>query len=241
MRFDLHIHSCLSGCAALEMSPRAIVRRARREGLSALAITDHNSARNLPALAEVCAAEGVSMLAGIEVTTLEEAHVLCFFDVLDDAVSLGEAIFSALPRLRNRPLLFGDQAVVNARDEVLELEPRFLRGAASLSLSELAVRVRERQGLLVAAHVDRLQFSVIHQLGFLPGNIPWDAVEVSAFCSDAEARKIASGRPWIRSSDAHQLDQIGASWCDCELPEFSVDSLRRALNAGRVSCARRRS
>lgn len=241
MRFDLHIHSCLSGCASLEMSPRAIVTRARQAGLDALAITDHNSARNLPALEEICTAEGMPMLAGIEVTTVEEAHVLCLFDDPQSALSLEGVIRRGLPRVPNRPLLFGDQAVVNARDEVLELESRFLRAAASLSLSDLDALVRKRRGLLVAAHVDRPQFSVLYQLGFLPETMAWDAVEVSLRCSDARARRLAGGRPWLRSSDAHRLEAIGGAWCEGALKTFSVASLRAALQAGKITCRRKPS
>ncbi|MCK7521398.1 MAG: PHP domain-containing protein [Ignavibacteriales bacterium] len=43
---DLHIHSTLSPCASLEMSPAAIVRRARELGLDVIAVTDHNSMDN---------------------------------------------------------------------------------------------------------------------------------------------------------------------------------------------------
>ena len=43
---DLHIHSTLSPCASLEMSPAAIVRRARELALDVIAVTDHNSVDN---------------------------------------------------------------------------------------------------------------------------------------------------------------------------------------------------
>ena len=40
---DLHIHTCLSPCGSLEMSPSEIVRRSLAKGLDAIAITDHNT------------------------------------------------------------------------------------------------------------------------------------------------------------------------------------------------------
>jgi len=40
---DLHIHSTLSPCGSLEMSPTAIVNRANELGLNLIAITDHNA------------------------------------------------------------------------------------------------------------------------------------------------------------------------------------------------------
>lgn len=43
---DLHIHTCLSPCGSLEMSPSEIVRRSLAKGLDAIAITDHNTPYN---------------------------------------------------------------------------------------------------------------------------------------------------------------------------------------------------
>lgn len=45
---DLHIHTCLSPCGSLEMSPSEIVRRSLAKGLDAIAITDHNTTLQCP-------------------------------------------------------------------------------------------------------------------------------------------------------------------------------------------------
>ena len=42
---DLHIHTVLSPCGDLEMSPTAIVDRALSRGLDMIAISDHNTTR----------------------------------------------------------------------------------------------------------------------------------------------------------------------------------------------------
>ena len=48
---DLHIHSCLSPCADLLMTPGNIIKEALKLGLDCIAITDHNAAGNVePAL-----------------------------------------------------------------------------------------------------------------------------------------------------------------------------------------------
>ena len=49
---DLHIHSCLSPCADEDMTPANICGMAHLKGLDAIAVTDHNSARNLPYVKE---------------------------------------------------------------------------------------------------------------------------------------------------------------------------------------------
>ena len=43
---DLHIHSVLSPCGDLEMSPSAIIAEAKSKGLNIIGISDHNSTRN---------------------------------------------------------------------------------------------------------------------------------------------------------------------------------------------------
>lgn len=66
-RSDLHIHTCLSACAELDMTPPKIIKKARDSGLQIIAITDHNSAENIPAFYSI--SEGITVLAGMEITT----------------------------------------------------------------------------------------------------------------------------------------------------------------------------
>ena len=68
-RADFLIHSGLSPCASLEMSPISIVRKAKAVGLNAIALSDHNCAFNLPAFGKVCEKQGMTCLYGVEVTS----------------------------------------------------------------------------------------------------------------------------------------------------------------------------
>ena len=90
MKFDLHIHSCLSPCASLEMSPAEIVSRAAAAGMGGIAITDHQSSRNAPAVAECARRAGIGCLCGLEVCTAEEVHTLCLFDTVEAAAEMTE-------------------------------------------------------------------------------------------------------------------------------------------------------
>ena len=83
MKFDLHIHSCLSPCANLEMSPGEIVARAKAAGMDGIALTDHQSARNCPAIAECANRAGLKCLYGLEVQTAEEVHTVALFDTVE--------------------------------------------------------------------------------------------------------------------------------------------------------------
>ena len=107
-RADFHIHSCLSPCASLEMSPMAIVQAAKDAGLNAIALSDHNCAFNLPAFAKVCEQLEMECLYGMEVTSTEEAHILCLFDDLQKAMTMGTLVYDSLPDIPNNPEKFGD-------------------------------------------------------------------------------------------------------------------------------------
>ena len=232
--FDLHIHSCLSPCADLACSPAAIVRAAKAAGLDGVMISDHNSSRNSPALAEVCRREAFKCLFGMEVTTAEEVHCLAVFDTLEQAAAMTESVYAALPKRVNVPEVFGYQAVVDADEGVEELEWRLLSAPTRLTIREAGTRIHGLGGLFIAAHLDRAVFSVTSQLGGLAGDEGFDAVEISRHADVAAWRGKLLGLPVIRSSDAHYLDAIGSIWSEAELPEFSTAALKAALEAHAV-------
>ena len=230
-KFDLHIHSCLSPCGDLTSSPAALVRAAKAAGLDGIMLADHNSSRNCPALAEVCRREAFRCLFGMEVTTAEEVHCLAVFDTLEQAAALTETVYAALPARLNVPDVFGYQDVVNADDEAEELETHLLSAPTRLTIREAGVRIHELGGLFIAAHLDRSVFSVTSQLGGLAGDEGFDAVELSRHADVAVWREKTLGLPYIRSSDAHFPDSVGAMWTEAELPEFSSRALKAAFAA----------
>ena len=61
LSYDLHIHSCLSPCGDDDMTPANIVGMAAILGLDAVAVTDHNSCKNCPAV--LAAAKEYGILA----------------------------------------------------------------------------------------------------------------------------------------------------------------------------------
>ncbi|MCX5684822.1 MAG: PHP domain-containing protein, partial [Planctomycetota bacterium] len=93
---DLHIHTVLSPCASEEMTPPAIVRAAVAKGLGMIAICDHNSAGNVRATQEAAGGR-LSVLAGMEVTTAEEVHVLGLFPDAASAASAADEVLATLP------------------------------------------------------------------------------------------------------------------------------------------------
>ncbi|MEW5936650.1 MAG: PHP domain-containing protein [Candidatus Thermoplasmatota archaeon] len=71
MKADLHVHTSFSKDCTV--SPREVVRQAQRQGLRALAITDHNTAQGA---LQVVRAEGIIVVPGLELSTREGHLVL---------------------------------------------------------------------------------------------------------------------------------------------------------------------
>lgn len=226
-RADFHIHSCLSPCASLEMSPLAIVEQAKAVGLNAIALSDHNCGFNLPAFATVCEQQGMDCLYGVETTSVEEAHVLCLFDQLDAAVEWGRLVYESLPPVPNRPDRFGDQPIIDEHEEILGFAEKFLISASAYDVGSMVKQVHALAGLCIPAHIDRQVFGMIFQLGFLPDE-PFDAVELTASGDPA----LADGYPVIRNSDAHDLATLGSAFTTFDVPALSVDAIRTFLGAG---------
>ena len=229
MKFDLHVHSCLSPCANLEMSPSEIVARAISAGMDGIALTDHQSARNCPAIAECVRRAGLKCLYGMEVQTAEEVHTVALFDTVEQALALTNWVYEAMPKRVNDPETFGDQPVVTWDDDIVEMEWRILAMGCRRTIPETAAKVHELDGLYIAAHIDRPNFSVLGSLGAIPDN-SFDAVELSRTADESLWFPKAAGYAVIRSSDAHNLDDVARVWTEAD-GEFSIAGLRAIFAA----------
>ncbi|MDR3284434.1 MAG: PHP domain-containing protein, partial [Treponema sp.] len=167
IRADFHLHSCLSPCGSLDMSPSAIASELSRKGVGLAALTDHNSSLNCPAFKAACARHGVIPLFGMEAQSAEEVHVLCLFAGLETALAFGEEIYAQLPPVRNVPEKMGDQVYVNEDDEIIGEVENFLVISAQYDVNELARRVHSLGGLVIPAHADRSAFSLTSQFGYV--------------------------------------------------------------------------
>ncbi len=214
---DLHNHSCLSPCASLEMSPRAMAARARARGIRVLGLTDHNSALNCPAFAAACAECGIAPLFGMELNSVEEAHLLILFASPDEALDFSRTLYDILPALPYDPALLGDQVAVDEQENIIDMPEKWLGAALPISFDELAREGARRGALVIPAHVDRQSYSVGSQLGFLPEG-PYDAVE-SVW---DPPRSLCRDYPVISDSDAHTPDQIGRLPFSVEMEEDIV-------------------
>ena len=74
--YDLHIHSCASPCGDDDMTPANIVGMAMIKGLDVIAVTDHNTCKNCPAVMEAAEEYGILAVPGMEICTSEEVHAV---------------------------------------------------------------------------------------------------------------------------------------------------------------------
>lgn len=223
-RVDLHLHSCLSPCAENEMTPRQIAKSAKKLGLDAIALADHNAALNAEAMLQAGAKEGLYVLPAMEVTSQEEVHLLTLFPALPALLAWQEILWQHLPG-ENRPDYFGQQLVVDSADNILGTCSRLLLGAAQLSIEEIVQKVQSLGGIVIPAHIDRPSFSILGQLGFIPKNLPIYAVELSP---KGKRELVPKDYTIVRASDAHTLSQLGP-YCQLLAEELSWQELGLAL------------
>ncbi len=224
---DLHIHSCLSPCGDDDMTPANIAGMAALNGLGIVALTDHNSSKNCPAFFAQAKACGLIPVAGMELTTAEDIHVVCLFRTLEAAMDFDAYVSSHRLRVPNRPELFGHQQIMNENDEVIGEEPDVLLYASELTLDDAFREVRARGGVSYPAHIDRPSNGLITTLGDFPETPGWSAYELRDEASNDSYRAqypILSGLRHTVSSDAHYLQDISEATFAIELDDEPYSS-----------------
>lgn len=225
---DLHIHSALSPCAEREMDPPRIFQRALELGLNMLAITDHNTVKNLPAFLRDVPPD-LWVIPGVELQTREEIHLLILFDGLDTAMDFGQEMAGYLPEQPNIPAIFGEQILLDRQGIAVGAHHSMLLTSVNLNLTDVLQRIKSYETLCYPAHVDRKAYSILSQLGFLPSELPLPTVEISYRINADEAERLFPGVQWVQSSDAHQISELGRGCSLFQLEEKSWEELKAAF------------
>ncbi len=230
---DLHVHTVLSPCAAVEMTPRNIVWHADRHGVDIVAITDHNAGDNVAAALAAAKDTDVTVLPGMEVETKEEVHVLALFDKPRQLFAWEKVVAAHRSERKNDADRFGAQFVVDAEDNLIAVKEEMLLASLTLGLAETCEQVEALGGLVIASHIDRPAYSLLAQLGFIPPGLRLTAVEVSRRFSPAEAaaRFPAIGElPVVTASDAHTIDDfLSGPKMTFYIAEPTLTEIRQAL------------
>ncbi len=237
---DLHIHTCLSPCGELEMTPYNIVKKCIEKEIDVIAVCDHNTAENVHWVQKVAENFNLEVLPGMEITTSEEVHLLAIFDNNENVMGLQEFVYAHLLPGENDDDLFGMQVVANDKNEVEKIVHKLLIGGTKISLNQAIEKIHSLQGIAIPAHIDRNSFSMLAQLGFIPDDMSADAVEISS-TADMNTMLTVSGIDRftvLRSSDAHQLSEIGRATVSLFLEQIRINEFKKAFTGieGRYVC-----
>ena len=231
--YDLHIHSCLSPCADDDNTPNNIAGMAKLSGLDIVALTDHNSVKNCPAFFEAAQRYDIIPIAGMELTTSEDIHMICLFERLSDALVFGDEIDKRRMPVKNRPEIFGDQLILDGEDNLIGKEEYLLSVATDLSVEGLVEFVRGFRGVCYPAHIDRDSNGIVAVLGTLPDSQGFKVIEFrdGKNVMPYGERFDLSGKTVVTNSDAHFLTGIRDKEAYFDLPDglSSADEVRAEL------------
>ncbi len=232
--YDFHIHSCLSPCADNDMTPSNIAGMATLAGLNIVALTDHNTTKNCPAFFEAAKANGIIPIAGMELTTAEDIHIVCLFEHLDEAMNFNNEVDKRRIRIKNRTDIFGDQLITDAKDNIIGIEEDLLSNATDITYDEVPLLVERYNGVCFPAHVDRQANGVIATLGTFPQFPDYLVAEFHDLGKIGEYKEkypILQSKLITVGSDAHFLWDIrdkSESFLLCDEP-YSSEKVRKSL------------
>lgn len=212
VKADFHVHTVLSPCGDIEMTPAFIISRAKECGLSIVGITDHNSTLEAVEVKKSGDLNGVFILTGAEVTTSEEIHLLVYVDGNKNLKLLQDYLERKIIKIKNRPEFFGYQLVVDEFENVLQEVDYLLINALSDGITQVEQFVHSLGGIVIPAHINKNSNSLLSQLGFIPSDSAFDALEViktdeMVLFNGIETN--TSGFRTIVSSDAHYRESFG--------------------------------
>lgn len=226
--YDFHIHSCLSPCGDKEMTPQNIVNLSKIMGFDIIALTDHNTAGNCPALVKAGKEAGLTVIPGMELCTSEEVHIVCLFPSLENALAFSDYVYTTLPSVKNKPSVFGDQLICDENDNVIGTEEKLLITASSISCMKVVETVTKYGGICYPAHIDRSSFSILSNLGTIDESFGFTCAEIFDMTKENELKE---KHPYLKNlkiisdSDAHYLEKMRIPEHFIEIPELSIDSI----------------
>ncbi len=202
--YDLHIHSAASPCGDEDMTPNNILNMALLKELDIFSVTDHNCTKNIEVIQKLANDKNIIFVPGIEITSMEEVHLLVYFNDVKNAVEFGEFIYENLPPINNNRDFFGNQQVLDEKDEQTAEIEKLLISALPFSVDECFELSLQYGGIMVPAHINKDANSLLGNLGFMP-NIDFLGVEV---VKNIDTGTDVSRFFVLNSSDAHTLWDI---------------------------------
>jgi len=213
------------------MTPNNIFNMANLKGLDILAVTDHNSLKQLNICQELSMSYDMLFIPGVEISLHEGFHVLCYFKTMHDAQYFDQVLENYIEKQSYDLQLYGEQQIVDINDEVIATYPYHLSSALSLDLPTLKKELSGIDYLLFYAHLDRPSYSGINYIK----NNPLDGLELTQNATEQfiNQHELYQHKT-IYNSDAHQIIDIQekSNKNHLELDELSIDAFFRYFNHG---------
>lgn len=232
LSYDLHIHSCLSPCGDEDMTPANIVGMAALKELDVIAVTDHNSCKNCPAVKKLGDAYGVLTIPGMELTTEEEVHVVCLFEELGAAMEFDAYVYEHLLPVPNRENIFGRQLIMDEEERLLGKVENLLINSTDISFDKVFDLVGGYGGIMIPAHIEKNANSLLSNLGFVPPDSRFRCFELK---NKDRLSEVSEANPYLKEcrvitdSDAHYLQDINEAVNFLHCGEKSVKGVLKAL------------
>ncbi len=233
LKYDFHLHSCLSPCGDNDMTPYNLVNMAKLMGYDIIALTDHNSCLNCPAAIKVGEEIGLTVVPGMELCTSEEIHTVCLFSSLEKALEFSEYVKTTMPPVMNDESIFGNQYIMDDTDQILGKEDVLLTTASGISIDDVVKEVSRFDGVCFPAHLDRASYSVLSVLGFMYSEMNFTAAGFThkAYIPQYEEKhELLKNMKHLRNSDAHYLENMVEASVEIDLPECSAQAVVDYLN-----------
>ncbi|WP_407384389.1 PHP domain-containing protein [Ruminococcus sp.] len=232
--YDLHLHSCLSPCGDMDMTPNNLVNMAKLLGLDVIALTDHNTSLNCEAAMKVGEEVGVLVIPGMELTTSEDIHAVCLFPTLEKALAFSAYVDEHRIHIRNKAEIYGRQVIMNENDEETgEIEDLLLPGSF-IGMYEAYAKAKKFGGICYPAHIDRDSLSILSVLGEIDPYCGFKTAELADISRLEELKKqhpILDALHIVTCSDAHYLENMKEAANTLELPALTREAVIEYLDS----------
>lgn len=232
--YDLHVHTALSPCADVLMSPNNILNMAMLKELNIIAVTDHNSCLQLDVIEELKESYEMLIIPGVEVEVKEKYHVVCLFKTFDIARKFQKALSIYLSRRMHDEEIYGEQNLFDAFDDIISNYQISLMGSSNIALLDLKKIVKGLDGILILAHIEKYSSDIFDKLKTVYCNV-FDAIEVNANYDISKINDKIKDLSYLifRNSDAHQIMDISEPVNFIELEELSIEALFEKIKGGK--------
>ena len=231
--YDLHLHSCLSPCGDMDMTPNNLVNMAKLLGLDVIALTDHNTSLNCEAAMKVGEEVGVLVIPGMELTTAEDIHAVCLFSTLEQALAFSAYVDDHRIKVKNKTEIYGRQVIMDENDEETGEIEHLLIPASFIGISEAYAKAKEFGGICYPAHIDRDSLSILSVLGEIDpicGFKTAELADISRLDELTVQHPILKNMHIVTCSDAHYLENMREAANTIDLPELTREALLAYLD-----------